>query len=181
MPRIYTEQIFLALFSLAQTLVGRDWAGNPIPLQYSSRNIVPLSETPAGLTAALYQWDPRPERDVRTGLGRSRRMLHAQIDVRIQRNQTNNYPDTVQTVSGNVIGPFSTLLNNWTDNLYNLFSPADGNPQTLTAQQNGGTLANALPYGAITDCYPVEMKVDRGDGPGRVAVIYSLIEIITGG
>jgi hypothetical protein len=181
MPRTTTESIFKALFAMVSTVAGTDWAGASIPLQYFSRNWAKVGETADGTMPALYQWDPRQEQDVRTGLGRSRRKLHALVDIRIQRNQPDQYPDTVQVINGVTVGPFSTILNNWADNLYSMFSPADGGPQTLTALQNGTVFTGALPYGAIADCYPTDIRVDRGDDASRVAVIQAVIEIITGG
>lgn len=183
MPRTTTEQIFAALFGLVKTVQGADWAGNPIPLQYSSRNWIKVGTGPYGLMPALYQWDPRQEQDVRTGLGRSRRKLHALVDIRMQRQQPDQYFDVLTpappaTPTG---GPFSTILNNWADNLYAMFSPYDGGPQQLTSLPNGTVYAGALPYGAIADCYPTEMRVDRGDDASHVAVIQAMIEIITGG
>lgn len=177
MPRITTEQIFAALFALAQNVKGTSWDGTPIPLQYSTRNWVKVAETPEGLMPALYQLDPLSEQDARTGLGRSRRKLHAQLDIRTQRQQPDQYPDVV---SGNN-GPFSIILNNWVDNLYAMFSPADGSCATLTALPNGGPFAGALPQGAISDCYPTKTAIDFGNDASRVAVVYMQIEIITGG
>jgi hypothetical protein len=179
MPRTTTEQIFAALFALAQTVTGTDWAGNPIALQYFSRNWVKAAETPDGVMPALYQLDPLAESDARTGLGRSRRKLHAELDIRIQRQQPDQYPDVVDPVGNK--GPFSTLLNNWSDNLYSLISPADGNPQTLTALQNGQPFAGALKPGAISDCYPTKTAIDFGTDSSRVAIVYMQIEIVTGG
>lgn len=178
MPRTTSEAIFVALFNLAKTVQGTDWAGNPIPIQYSSRNFVKLADTSDGLMPALYQLDPMKEMDTRTGLGRSRRKLHAQIVIRIQRQQGDQYADVVDTINNK--GPLSTLLNNWTDNFYALFSPADGGPQTLTSTQNG-PLTGALPLGAISDCYPMECIPDYGSDAGRVASLYTMIEIVTGG
>jgi hypothetical protein len=180
MPRTTTEQIFVALFGLVQTVQGADWAGNPIPLQYFSRNWAKVGGTAEGTMPALYQWDPRQEQDVRTGLGRSRRKLHALVDIRIQVQQADQYPDVV-TTSPTPSGPLSTILNNWADNLYNMFSPSDGGPQQLQWLPNGTVYPGALPYGAIADCYPTEMRVDRGGDASRVAVIQAMIEIITGG
>lgn len=166
---------------MVSTVQGADWTNTPIPLAYFSRNWAKVGETADGNMPALFQWDPRMEQDARTGLGRSRRKLHALVDIRIQRNQSDQYPDTIQVINGITVGPFSTLLNNWADNLYSLFSPADGQPQTLTSLQNGVPFAGALPYGAISDCYPTDIRVDRGDDASRVAVIQALIEIVTGG
>lgn len=165
MPRVTTEQIFAAHFALVRTLQGTSWDGSAIPLVYSSRNWVKWSQTPEGGMPAHYQLDPREERDVRTGLGRSRRLLHAQTDIRISRLPQDQYPDVLD-IPGNK-GPFSTLVNNWVDNLYNLFSPADYGSQTLN--------------GLVADCYPVTMRVDAGDDASRVAVIYCVTEIVTGG
>lgn len=176
MPRIFTETIFEQLFSLVQTVQGLDWAGNVQSLVYSSRNWVKPSETPVGAMPALYQLDPMAENDVRTGLGRTRRKLHALVDIRIQRQQPDQYPDVISTGAttppGNS-GPFSVILNNWADNLYSLFSPADGGPQIL---------ANAAyPTGVVSDCYPTRTAIDYGTDASRVAVIYAQIELITGG
>lgn len=171
MPRITTEQIFQALFTLVSTVQGTDWAGNAIPLQYFTRNWAKVADTSDGNMPALYQLDPRDERDVRTGLGRSRRLLHAQVEIRIQRQQADSYQDTVDTVNNK--GPFSTIVNGWVDNLYTLFSPADYGPQILQSAAN--------PTGLVTDCYPVLTKVDYGNDASRVAIIYAVIEIVKGG
>jgi hypothetical protein len=156
MPRVTTEQIFQALFNIAKTLQGADWSGSPIALQSSSRNWVKTGETADGSMPALYQLDPREESDVRTGLGRSRRILHAQLDIRIQREQPDQYSDAQ---------PFSTILNNWVDNLYLLFSPSD----------------NATLGGLVADCYPKSNRIDYGTDASRVAIIYTIMEIVTGG
>lgn len=185
-PQSVTEQIFQALFGLVQTVVGTDWGGNSVALQYFSRNWAPVGETADGTMPALYQWDPRAERDVRTGLGRSRRLLHAQVDIRIQVNQIDQYPDNLQVVNSATIGPLSTVLNNWVDALYGLFSPADGGPQTLTSLISGAPIMNngvnvSLSPGVVSDCYPISMDVQRGALNSRVAVIYAMIEIVRGG
>ncbi len=176
MSRIYTETIFEQLFALVQTVQGLDWAGNAVPLQYFSRNWVKPSETPDGSMPALYQLDPMAESDVRTGLGRSRRKLHALVDIRIQRQQPDQYPDTISTNTttppGNS-GPFSVILNNWADNLYALFSPRDGGPQILASA--------AYPTGVVSDCYPTRTAIDYGTDASRVAIVYAQIELITGG
>jgi hypothetical protein len=162
MPRVTTEQIFAALFAVVSTAAGKDWSGTSIPLQTSTRNWSKVGDTADGIMPALYQLDPREERDVRTGLGRSRRMLHAQIDIRIQRQQPDQYSDSQ---------PFSTLINNWVDNFYALFSPQD--PGFGGGSQNLG--------GLVADCYPISLKVDYGNDASRIAVMYFIIEIITGG
>ena len=174
MPQPTTEQIFSTLFALAQTLKGTDFAGNPIPLQYSSRNWVKVSETPDGIMPSLYQLDPMPERDARTGLGRSRRILHAQLDIRIQRQQPDQYPDALDVPNNR--GPFSILLNNWVNNLYSLFSPADGGPQKHSAVVPGQPEERQ-----VSDCYPVSCRVDFGTDSSRVAIIYTIIELVLGG
>lgn len=165
MPAVTTEQIFAALFALAQTTTGTDWSGAPIAIQYSSRNWLKVADVVEGTMPALYQLDPMPEHDVRTGLGRSRRVLHAQVDIRIQRQQSDQYPDVVDKINNK--GPFSTLLNNWINNFYALFSPADGGAQTLS--------------GLVIDCYPIKCSADWGNDQSRIAVLYFVMEIIQGG
>jgi hypothetical protein len=176
MTQVTTEQIFAQLFVVAQTLKGKDWAGNPIPFQYATRNWSKVPDNPDALMPSLYQLDPREENDVRTGLGRSRRKLHAQLEIRFQRQQPEQYPDTVQVVGGQTIGPFSTLMNNWIDNLYGLFSPADGGPQTLAIVTPGMPVVNL-----VADCYPISCKPDYGNDQSRVAIVYTIIELILGG
>jgi hypothetical protein len=171
MPRVTTEQIFSQLFTVAKTVQGTDFAGNAIPLQFASRNWVKVAETADGVMPALYQLDPMPEFDTRTGLGRSRRKLHAQIDIRFQRQQPDQYPDVLNVA--NNAGPFSILVNNWIDNLYALFSPNDGGNAVLSTPTN--------PVGLVSDCYPISCKVDPGNDSSRVAVIYVIMELITGG
>lgn len=150
-----TEQIFAAHFALAKTVQGTDWSGTPIPLQYASRNWMPVAQDTDAIYPALYQLDPRPERDIRTGLGRSRRLLRVQLDIRIQRGPQQTYSDTQ---------PFATLLNNWLDNLYRIFSPSDAT-----------TLG-----GLVADVYPVATYPDYGVGQ-QVAVLYVVNEIMFGG
>jgi hypothetical protein len=170
MSHITTEQIFSQLFAIAQTVKGTDWAGDSIPLQYWSRNWVSAAETPDGTMPALYQLDPMPERDIRIELGLSRRVLHAQIDIRMQRQQSGEYPDVIDTVSNT--GPFSTILNAWIDNLYALFSSVDGGNPTLVTP--------SFPNGVVIDCYPISCKVDFGNDSSRVAIIYTIFELIAG-
>lgn len=171
MPGVTTEQIFQQLFAVAQTVAGADWAGNPIPLAYASRNWQKVADSADVEMPCLYQLDPMIERDTRTGLGRSRRVLHAQLDIRFQRQQSDQYQDAVDTVANK--GPFATLMNNWIHNLYSLFSPADGGPQRLATPAN--------PQGLVADCYPISCRPDHGNDSSRVAVVYTVIEIILGG
>jgi hypothetical protein len=67
-------------------------------------------------------------------------------------------------------------MNNWIDNLYGLFSPADGGPQTLAIVTPGQPVVNL-----VADCYPISCKPDYGNDQSRVAIVYTIIELILGG
>lgn len=156
LPLPLAERVFAALFNVVKTVQGVDWSGNVMPLQFSSRDWVKVGETPDGVMPALYQLDPLFEKDIRTGRGRSRRVLHALVDIRLERQQPDEMPANQ---------PFATIFNTWQQNFYNLLSPSD-NP----------TLG-----GLVEDCYPIDWKYDYGLDTSRVAVIQAIIELITGG
>lgn len=157
------DAIFQALFDQVKVVAGEDWTGTSIPLKNASRHWLPVKDVDESQMPILQQLDPLPERDIRTGLGRSRRILHAMIDICMQRQDQQSYPDTQ---------PFATILNNWKTNLYSLISPADtgmGPPNCNLGLSN------------VIDCYPIDAKFDYGLDSRAVAVVQVIVEIIVGG
>lgn len=156
MPGISDETIFAALFALAKQAQGTDWNGAPLALQYSTRNWVPVQSMGNPALPALYQLDPLPEQQVRTGSGRSRRIMHALVDIRLSRQPQQTYDDTKV---------FSTIINNWKQSLAELISPSDY-----------PTLG-----GLVVDVWVPRWNFDYGIGDRNLAVIEAMVELVTGG
>ncbi len=151
------DMIFAQLFDQVSAVEGTDWGGNPIPLLNATRNWVLVKDSADVQMPFLCQLDPLPERDTRTGIGRSKRLLRALLDIRMVRQPDQNaYPDNM---------PFATILNNWKTNLYNLISPSD----------------NSNLGGLVIDCYPIDARFDYGIDSDGVAVVQVVVEILTGG
>lgn len=153
------DDVFQALFDQVSSVETTDWNANPILLENATRLWEPIKDTDDSAMPLLSQLDPLQERDVRTGVGRSRRLLHALLDIRMQRQ-----PDQMSYPANQ---PFNTLLNNWKTSLYNLISPTD-NPFL------------GLP-GFVTDCYPTDAKFDYGLDSKGIAVVQIIVEIVIGG
>src|SRR5580698_3449640 len=153
---ISTEQIFADLFALASQVQGTDWDNNPIPLQRATRSWISPALTNTGQMPWLQQLE-LPEDRNRTGLGLSRRKLHALIDIILQRQPV--YPDNQ---------PFSTILNNFINNMDALFFMQ--NPPAFIAENF---------HNNIIDVYFTKITIDEGVLVSPACLRF-WVEIITG-
>jgi hypothetical protein len=153
---ISTEQIFADLFALASQVQGADWSATPIPLEVSTRSWISPSSVNSGQMPWLQQLE-LPEDRNRTGLGLSRRKLHALIDIVLQRQPV--YPLTQ---------PFSTILNSFINSMDALFFMQ--NPPAFIAQNF---------HNNIEDFYITKITIDEGQLV-TPACLRFWVEIVTG-
>jgi len=153
---ISTEQIFGDLFALASQVQGADWSATPIPLEVSTRSWISPSSVNSGQMPWLQQLE-LPEDRNRTGLGLSRRKLHALIDIVLQRQPV--YPLTQ---------PFSTILNSFINSMDALFFMQ--NPPAFIAQNF---------HNNIEDFYITKITIDEGQLV-TPACLRFWVEIVTG-